>query len=213
MAASVDDRQLRMAALQDWYEGGTPSFPKLAAASGIHITWIKEYAATHNWKKRSNGRPKLPKSSAEVPAVAGVDAEDYAAVDAQAAPEVRLKRVMDAMLREVEAIGIAARRQGLMPDKARIDAVWSMVRMLEKVEEFARERAGGIQAKRDEEMGDVLARIDGRIEELARAYAEELVRASGGEMDGAHMQKLDGGEPERGGGAADPGRMAAERAA
>lgn len=189
MPLSKADREACMAALQDWYEGGTPTYPKLSAASGINITWIKEYAAIHNWKTRSRGRPKT---------AVGLEAEDAAEEsDGAAAGELvpvgstaeRLARVMDLLFREVEAIGVAAQAKRRPLDKGRIDALGAMIRTLEKFEEFARERSRDGQIKRDEEMGDVLRRIDGRIKELARAYAREL----------------GGGECERSAGAADPG--------
>lgn len=173
MPLSKADRDACMAALQDWYEGGTPSFPKLSAASGINLTSIKEYAAIHNWKTRSPGRPKLAALEAEDPAGA-VEALDQAATEPSGSPEERLARVMDLLLREVEAIGVAAQAKRRPLDKGRIDALGAMIRTLEKFEEFVRERSRDGQIKRDEEMGDVLSRIDGRIEELARAYAEKL---------------------------------------
>lgn len=176
-----------MAALQDLYEGGTPTYPKLSAASGINITWIKEYAAIHNWKTRPVGRPKVVALEAE-DVGEEVEALDQAAAEPAGSPEERLARVMDLLLREVEAIGAAAQAKRRPLDKGRIDALGAMIRTLEKFEAFARERSRDGQIKRDEEMGDVLSRIDGRIEELARAYAE----------------KLGGCQCERGASAADP---------
>lgn len=184
MTLSKDERQARMAALRDWYEGGTPSFSKLAAASGFHVSTIKGHAALHNWTKRPGGGRRILREAE--PAPDGIAADDAAgaAVVPSGSTEERLARVMDVLLREVEAVGVAAQARGRPLDKGRIDALGAMIRTLEKFEGFARERAKEGQTGRDGEMGDVLRRIDERIVELAKAHAEELVarRIAAGEL-------------------------------
>jgi hypothetical protein len=168
--AQAEQQAAALAALRRLYEGAPATLPVLAAASGIGAALLRKQAAEEGWKKRA------PKAKRRRPAAKGTSVlpQDYAAAEADGAPEERLRRVMDLLLREVEAIGHAARRKGAMPDKARMDAAWSLIRTLEKADEMLRERVGAEQTKRDGEIGDVLRRIDGRIEELARAYAQEL---------------------------------------
>ena len=101
------------------------------------------------------------------------DAERWVAAESEESATARLKRAVERVMREVEAIGTESGGQAL--DKGRIDAVWSMIRTLEKVDAFAREQAKEEQTSRDGELADILDRIDRRIIELARGYATWLV--------------------------------------
>jgi hypothetical protein len=101
------------------------------------------------------------------------DAERWVAAESEESATARLKRAVERVMREVEAIGTESGGQAL--DRSRIDAVWSMIRTLEKVDAFAREQAREEQTGRDGELADILDRIDRRIIELARGYAAWLV--------------------------------------
>ncbi|MBE7183640.1 MAG: hypothetical protein INR68_04440 [Methylobacterium mesophilicum] len=102
-------------------------------------------------------------------------AERWVAPESEESASERLKRAVERVMKEVEAIGDAAEGEGQALDKSRIDAVWSMIRTLEKVDAFAREQAKEEQTSRDGELADILDRIDRRIIELARGYAAWLV--------------------------------------
>lgn len=164
------------AALRALREGEPPIYARLAAASGIHITTIKVQARIEGWEGVVKvGRPRKGETG-KTDEEAADEAEILLSTPAaEGTAEERLARVSDMLLREVETIGLLAQARGKMPDKARIDAVGAMIRLLEKVEEFARAKGGAGEKNRDGEVADVLQRIDGRIEELARAYAKELV--------------------------------------
>lgn len=85
-----------------------------------------------------------------------------------------LERLADTLVAQVEALRVET--QGAF-DKSQIELAASIIRTVEKIRELT--RSAGSQKvshiKRDEEMADVLARIDRRIIELAREYARVLV--------------------------------------
>lgn len=97
----------------------------------------------------------------------------------------RLMQLSDRLIGELEKAGSEGERSGVY-DKARIDALSAMLRMVEKIGETARgpERAREEQTKSDEEMAAALERIDGHIlglaRELAHELAKELVEGMGG---------------------------------
>lgn len=166
-------------ALRELHEGLSPTMPRLSAASGIAVQNLKNRSFRYRWGHFSRFAEKGVADGEDDAGTPGSGlGEGEAMLLAEAAEgtaEERLARVSDMLLREVEAIGLLAQARGKMPDKARIDAVGAMIRLLEKVEEFARAKGGAGEKNRDGEVADVLQRIDGRIEELARAYAKELV--------------------------------------
>ncbi len=150
MVAQAAARWIGLRAL---FEGAAPTVELLAQAGGTSVAAILRRAKAEGWRS------------------------SLASETAAAGSADRLERVLNLVMREVEAIGAAAEAEGLALDKGRIDGVWSMIRTLEKVDAFARERAKESQTRQDAEMADVLQRIDSRIIELAREYAAELVRA------------------------------------
>jgi hypothetical protein len=69
-------------------------------------------------------------------------------------------------------------------DKAEIDALHSMVRVLERSEALSTEPAKEEKKRSDDELAGMLQLIDDRIVELAEAHAARLVQARDRERTG-----------------------------
>jgi len=68
----------------------------------------------------------------------------------------------------------SAEAQNGVLNKAQLDALSSLIKLAEKFETLAQERAKEEQTRSDDEVAAVLERIDDRIVELAEGYAEKL---------------------------------------
>ena len=101
-----------------------------------------------------------------------------AAEDAGTASE-RMARVREFLMRQIEAIAAEAEQNAGILDKGQADGMAAILRLAERIESAdARADAQEIiqqKTRSDEELADVLQRIDDRIVELARAYAAEIV--------------------------------------
>ncbi|MDI6026527.1 hypothetical protein QBK99_10035 [Corticibacterium sp. UT-5YL-CI-8] len=97
---------------------------------------------------------------------------------------VKVRMLAQRCVKELEAIQ-AHPKTGF--NKARIDALMSLVRAIEKVGDVLRsdDALKDIHAKRDADIGELLDKVDRRIVELAREYAERLVRERIGVQDAA----------------------------
>ena len=166
-------------ALRQLREREPPTFPRLAAASGLHPTTIREMASVENWEKQNflgdivmvaTRRQDLLDEEA-----ARERAETLEAISDPAA-EVTPGDIGTLIMDEMRAILAAARRTGRI-DKTRADALWSMIRAAERAENMQPWNQPGQEqeTRSDDELADILARVDERIVELARDYAERLV--------------------------------------
>lgn len=133
------------------YEGAQPGFEQLAAATGWALATIKTRAAREDWQR--------------------LDAPDRASQNS------RLAKVVDRLIGEIEALGIGNGDDATGLDKARIDAISTLTRTLEKIGEITRNDDGAKEnsTRRDADMSGLLKRIDERIIELATGYAKQLV--------------------------------------
>ncbi len=88
----------------------------------------------------------------------------------------RVRTIAAGLLEKVEAIGRAALEEGGKIDKAELEGVVAMIRGLDKIGEIMRpeEAAKQDQDRQDEDLADVLQRINDRIIELAREFAHEI---------------------------------------
>jgi hypothetical protein len=207
--------EARWEALRALREGESPTFMRLAAVSGMHVSTIRERAGRDNWAKRDFSPRKMAeeaRAAAEArivrdnpDAARGKARDDFfpAAARDESAPvatalagSAALMDLMESkrpapgagepaeafLVDEVEEI-LAEARAGKV-DKARIDAVLSMIRIVERTEQFRRAPKGdeaNEKTRSDDEFARLLARVDARIVELARCHAERLGR---GEHDG-----------------------------
>jgi hypothetical protein len=82
------------------------------------------------------------------------------------------------VIEQMMAMLTEARRTGRI-DKAWADGLWSTLRVAEHAVRFQLERDQDLgqqqETRSDDELADILARVDERIVELARDYAERLV--------------------------------------
>lgn len=148
MTTPARDRWVATRAL---YEGAAPSFEQLAAATGWLPATIATRAAGEGWR---DGR-----------------------LTDRATQNARLAKLVDGLIGEIEALGIGNGEGAVSLDKARIEAISTLMRTLEKIWEIVRSDEGTKEndTKRDADMAGLLKRIDERIIELAEGYARQLV--------------------------------------
>jgi hypothetical protein len=135
------------------YEGSPVTAEALADISGRQVKTITDAIEREGWDA-----PRIP-SAIEL--------------------GQRISRLTASLIREMEEIEKAA-VDGLY-DKARVEAVTGMLRVLERLAEIndSREVRQEEEQKTDAEIADILRRIDARIVELAHEFAREI--AGGGE--------------------------------
>ena len=88
----------------------------------------------------------------------------------------RVRIIAGMLLERVEAVGRAALEEGGKINKAEIDGIIALIKGLDKIDEIMRpeEAAKEKQVRRDENLANVLQRINARIVELAKAFAAQL---------------------------------------
>ena len=150
-------------ALRELREGEPPTFQRLAAAAELHPKTICERALLHGWERQPYRRSGS-RSSAQ-PAIEFPDVE--------MSPGELRRRLAAVVPKQLGRI-VALAEHGRI-DKAEIDALHSMVRVLERSDALSREPAAEEQKRSDDELAEMLQRIDERIVELAVAHAERLV--------------------------------------
>ena len=163
-----------------------PTFAKLATIAGIHVTTLRDIAARENWPKlhapHGTVMQVVRKKDLEEAEAARERAEALEALADQLVepPPGDIAALLVAELRSVLALMQAGRIE-----KSRIDTLLSVIKLAERLEKLPPETgnaAGQEEQKRsDDELAEILARVDERIIELARDYAERLVaeRADG----------------------------------
>jgi len=170
----------RWTAIREVCEGMRRTHLRMGAATGIHPDTIAKKALVEGWKVAPHG-VGVPAENAA--AVAGADAlsglADAVVDDAALArlgslqdPEERLAWLNAHMGSALRAI--AASGRGLT--KPQIDALTALTRLIEKSETLAKERAVEKQTRSDDELAELLSRLDARIAELAEARADWLVQ-------------------------------------
>ncbi|MCR4265343.1 hypothetical protein [Nitratireductor sp. ZSWI3] len=144
-----------LAALRALFEGAPATLELLAQATRRSPAALRKIAAAGAWRA-----PETAVSAA--------------------AMERRLLLLSDRLVGELERASAEGERTGIY-DKARIDALSSMLRMIERIGETTRgpERASEEQTRSDEEMAAALERIDTRILGLARDLARQLAAEMG----------------------------------
>ena len=137
-------------AMRAVYEGALPSAELLAAISRKRPKTIERRAVREGWRKAEE------------------NTEGLTLVE-------RISRLANALVGEMETI--EKEGKGGVYDKARIETVAALMRALDKAGELIGAEPGKQeqQKKTDAEKADILRRIDERIVELARFFAEEIV--------------------------------------
>lgn len=138
------------AAMRALHEGALPNTELLAAISGRRARTIERRATREGWRAAGEGADGLTLTQ-------------------------RIARLVTLLVGEMETIEKDGK--GGAYDKARIETVAALMRALDKAGELIGAEPGKQeqQKKTDAEKADILRRIDERIVELARFFAEEIV--------------------------------------
>lgn len=88
--------------------------------------------------------------------------------------EARLNSLAGVALGKMEAV-VRSAEDGDNIDKAAIDALGALMRAIEKLGEIMRPLAAAKENKNDEDLAEILDRINKRIIELARQLARKMV--------------------------------------
>jgi hypothetical protein len=137
-------------ALRALAEGATPTLALLADLTGRPPGALMRKAKREGW------------------AIGRAGAEDVAA---------RIREIAKGLLDQLEALTREAAENGGKIDRERIEALMVLVRSLEKIGEVMRpeDAAKENQIRRDENLADVLDRINQRILALAGEFAKQMV--------------------------------------
>lgn len=174
-------------------EGEFSTYPRLAATLGVSAYAVQERAAREGWKKLDFRKGAVMRAyraaqdamddpDGAVSSLArGDDAAEPTAFDFTDAasadsddPDDQLGRLGRLVSRQAALILTSAEAQHGVLSKGQLDALSSLIRLAEKFEMLAQERAKEKQTRSDDEIAGVLERIDDRIVELAEGYAEKL---------------------------------------
>ena len=151
-------------ALRALAEGARPTMELLADASGRSARTLALEAARDKW------------------ALDRAPQEDIAE---------RVRAIARPLLERLETLGRAAVEEGGKIDKAEIETIVALVRGLDRIDIFMRppeEIAKEKQIRRDENLADVLQRINDRIVALAKEFAAGL-GAQGDRQRGSGTRK------------------------
>ena len=140
----------RWVAIRFAYEKAGLDFEQLALLTGWSVRSIQRRAAREKW---------VPQGVTE----RGLDLK------------ARLAKLADCLIGQLEVLD-AGEGQPFMLNKAQIDMILALTRMIEKMGEITGndDSARENQTKRDADMAGALKRIDQRIVELAKGYARQL---------------------------------------
>jgi hypothetical protein len=174
----------RWAALRALREGEAPTFSLLAAAANLNVTTIRDRATRYNWVKQpfqSRKKREAWAGRGQLAALATGEGTtpDLSELEALTRPEDQIAWLGAYMVRALAKL-IASANAGVL-DKAEIDALSSLMRMLERSKALAVgvETRTDNQTDDDEDLAEALRRIDDRIIELAEAHAKWLVGGEG----------------------------------
>jgi hypothetical protein len=138
-------------ALRELHDGATPTFERLAAATGRTVQAVRNRARREAWGELA-GR---------------ISDEDR---------KLRLGRLTDWIIETLETVKKGVSEEGAPIEKTKIEAISTLMRTVEKLGEITRPAEGAKenQITRDARTAGVLKRIDQRIVELATEYAKQL---------------------------------------
>lgn len=122
----------------------------------------------------ATGAAECADAAASGAARAASRANETRLIDSESDPVALLARASQFVSRQILRLMVQAEQRGGRLDKAQIDGLVALSRMMERWEAMARERAGEDKKKNDEELAQMLREIDDRIITLAQAEAERL---------------------------------------
>ncbi len=183
----------RWAAVRAIAEGAPPTQQTIATVMGVHLTTVTKRYADENWQVLDFRRADIAAAYKELwdrligrfltgaePVAYDPAQEDQAvetalaAVDDVPAGELAA-RMVDLAARSAARILVRAEARGGVLSKGDADALSSIAKLSERMETVAGKHAAKQEEKSDNELATLLGRIDDRIVELARAFAERLV--------------------------------------
>ena len=158
-----------------------PTFFRIARVAGNHVTTVREIASKEGWPKLHAPRGSLMRVVTarerrdEEEALARAEA---VAALAQAEAEPPAGDIAGLMLAELRST-FSLLKAGQI-DKQRIDALLTLIKLAERVQKLPPVKGNQPsqqeeEQRSDEELAEILRRVDRRIVELARDYAERLV--------------------------------------
>lgn len=179
----------KKAAMRQLRELLPPTHARLATIAGVHTSTVWQIASRENWPKLSVThatvmRPVSPRQLKIYEAMLRAEAQvrhpagDGATVlEGEGLPPGDIGAEIVTQMRVI----LAGLQAGHF-DKARADGLLATIRVAERLGMLP---AAGVQTaidpeeqkRSDDELADILARVDQRIVELARGYAERLVAA------------------------------------
>jgi hypothetical protein len=185
-------------------EGAAPTHARVAACMGVNATTVSHRAAQEEWRgldfrsprvrqahrhfvelaaRNRKGEPLDPVDAEDVEALAAIGAAATAALPPlpdlpEAERRARLRGILAGRVEEMLRLAEAGR-----PIEARqVAALASLVQLMEKVMPAPTDGEvgpGGPEADADEELRDVLRKIDDRIAYLAAGYAATILMEKG----------------------------------
>ncbi|WP_442578524.1 hypothetical protein ACSBOB_23745 [Mesorhizobium sp. ASY16-5R] len=146
----------RQRALRMLAEGAKPTLELLADASARSLKMLRADARKEGW-----------------------------ALDREPEPDIgaRVRALATGLLDKVEALRTGEDGKN---DRQEIDTLLAMIRGLEKIDEILRsdETARESQIQKDEDLADILDRVNERIIRLAKEFASAMVAKSAGPLRG-----------------------------
>lgn len=172
-----------------------PTYARLSAISGLHIATIRDRAARDDWPRPNFQSRRIRDAWAgrDVSASEAAFAASAQEADLLQAETLQAETLGDAVrglktfiTRRLQQIVATAQESGRAPEKASIDTLSAMQRMVDKIGETTRDEEHAKDNKNitDEQMAAALRQIDARICELAcelaaRMGADEPERSTG----------------------------------
>ncbi len=156
-----------------------PTFTRIAKIADVHVTTVREIASRENWPKLHVPKGTVMRVARIKDLLAEEDARTRAEIlEAMNDPDAELPELPPGdigafVIADMRAILVEAAHTGRI-DKARVDTLWSMLRVAERSRSLRHETEQKEEERSDDELADILARVDERIVELARDYAERL---------------------------------------
>lgn len=176
----------RWDALRELHEVYGAPYRLLALAADTNLSTVRSRGLHQKWTREAG----IAGEAGDAAALADAhDAEEADAAGAEATRAAALEELAGTadgpaelgalLLSQIKQLVTNARKGRV--EKGRIDALSSLIRLVEKAEVLARDGAQEHKKRSDDELAKILERIDERIVELAEHHAERLVA---GQADG-----------------------------
>lgn len=177
----------RWQAMREMYEVYGVPYRLLAVSADANLSTVRSRGLHQKWTREAGdadgaGDASALDQGAEEAGAAGEQATDAAALEELAGGTDGPAELGALLLTQIKHLVTNARKGRI--EKGRIDALSSLIRLVEKSEALAKDSAQEQKKRSDDELAAIYDRIDARIEELAREYAEQLVAEQSGARRG-----------------------------